>query len=29
MLINGFLMFILAGVFRYGSYLQQEYDETV
>jgi formylmethanofuran dehydrogenase subunit D len=29
MMIMAFLMFILAGVFRYGSYLQQEFDSTV
>jgi len=29
LLLTGFMMFILSGVFRYGCYLQQEYDETV
>lgn len=29
MLLTGFLILILAGVFRYGSYLQEEYDATL
>lgn len=29
LVLAGFLMFILSGIFRYGSYLQNEYDETV
>jgi hypothetical protein len=29
MLLTGFLVLILAGVFRYGSYLQNEYDTTI
>lgn len=29
MLLTGFLILILAGVFRYGSYLQDEYDTTL
>jgi len=29
MLLGGFLLQILGGVFRYGNYLQQEYDATV
>ncbi|NMB97178.1 MAG: DUF2975 domain-containing protein [Clostridiaceae bacterium] len=29
LILSGFLMFILSGVFNYGSYLQNEYDETV
>ncbi len=29
MFLSGFLIFILAGVFRYGSYLQEEYDATL
>ncbi len=29
MLLTGFLVLILAGVFRYGSYLQDEYDATL
>ena len=29
MLLTGFLMLILSGVFRYGSYLQSEYDSTL
>lgn len=29
MIVLGFLMLILAGVFKYGSYLQQEYDTTL
>lgn len=29
MMISGFLILILAGVFKYGSYLQQEYDATL
>jgi FlaA1/EpsC-like NDP-sugar epimerase len=29
MLLTGFLILILAGIFRYGSYLQSEYDTTV
>ncbi len=28
-ILTGFLMFILSGIFKYGSYLQYEYDETV
>lgn len=29
LMFTGFLMFILSGIFRYGSYLQHEYDDTV
>jgi len=29
MLLTGFLVLILAGIFRYGSYLQDEYDATL
>lgn len=29
MILTGFLVLILAGVFRYGSYLQNEYDTIV
>ena len=29
MLLFGFLILILAGVFQYGSYLQEEYDATL
>lgn len=29
MMLSGFLILILAGVFKYGSYLQQEYDATL
>lgn len=29
MMLTGFLMLILAGVFKYGNYLQQEYDTTL
>ncbi len=29
LIFTGFLMFILSGIFKYGSYLQHEYDETV
>lgn len=29
LILTGFMMFILSGVFKYGSYLQHEYDETV
>lgn len=29
MIITGFIVLILAGVFKYGSYLQNEYDSTV
>ncbi|WP_158220160.1 DUF2975 domain-containing protein [Tissierella sp. P1] len=29
LILAGFMMFILSGVFKYGSYLQHEYDETV
>lgn len=29
LILAGFLMFVLSGIFRYGSYLQHEYDETV
>jgi hypothetical protein len=29
LILAGFLMFILSGIFKYGSYLQYEYDETV
>jgi hypothetical protein len=29
LLLAGFLMFVLSGIFKYGSYLQSEYDETV
>jgi len=29
LLLSGFMMFILSGIFTYGSYLQNEYDETV
>jgi hypothetical protein len=29
MLLTGFLILILAGVFQYGSYLQEEYDTTL
>jgi hypothetical protein len=29
LLLTGFLMFILSGIFKYGSFLQNEYDETV
>jgi hypothetical protein len=29
MVIVGMLILLLGGVFKYGSYLQQEYDETV
>lgn len=29
MLITGFMLFILSGIFSYGNYLQYEYDETV
>lgn len=29
LILTGFMMFILGGIFKYGSYLQHEYDETV
>lgn len=29
LILTGFLLFILSGIFRYGSFLQHEYDETV
>jgi len=29
MLFSGILLFILSGVFKYGNYLQDEYDATV
>ncbi|MDF2673331.1 MAG: hypothetical protein K0R09_1596 [Clostridiales bacterium] len=29
MMLTGFLLLILAGVFKYGNYLQQEYDATL
>jgi len=29
MLLLGFMMLILSGIFRYGNYLQQEYDSTL
>ena len=29
LVLAGFLMFILSGIFKYGSFLQHEYDETV
>lgn len=29
MMLSGFLILILAGVFKYGNYLQQEYDATL
>lgn len=29
LVLTGFMMFILGGIFKYGSYLQYEYDETV
>jgi hypothetical protein len=29
LILTGFMMFILSGIFKYGSYLQHEYDETV
>ncbi|HOP73154.1 DUF2975 domain-containing protein [Thermoclostridium caenicola] len=29
LLMAGLLLFVLSGIFRYGSYLQAEYDETV
>lgn len=29
LILAGFLMFILSGIFKYGSFLQNEYDETV
>lgn len=29
LVLAGFLIFILSGIFRYGSYLQNEYDETI
>lgn len=29
LVLAGFLMLILSGIFRYGSYLQNEYDETI
>ena len=29
LVLAGFLMFILSGIFKYGSFLQNEYDETV
>lgn len=29
LILTGFMMFILSGIFMYGSYLQREYDETV
>lgn len=29
LIFTGIMMFILGGIFRYGSYLQHEYDETV
>lgn len=29
MLLTGFMMLVLAGVFRYGSFLQEEYDSTL
>ncbi len=29
MILSGLMMFILGGIFMYGSYLQHEYDETV
>ena len=29
LILTGFLMFILSGIFNYGTYLQHEYDETV
>lgn len=29
LVLAGFLMFILSGIFKYGSFLQKEYDETI
>lgn len=29
LILAAFLMFILSGIFKYGSYLQKEYDETI
>jgi hypothetical protein len=29
LVLTGFIMFVLGGIFKYGSYLQHEYDETV
>ena len=29
MIFIGILLFILAGIFKYGSYLQDEYDATL
>lgn len=29
LILTGFMMIILSGIFKYGSYLQNEYDETV
>lgn len=29
LLVTGFMLFILSGIFSYGNYLQYEYDETV
>ncbi len=29
LVLAGFLMFVLSGIFKYGSFLQNEYDETV
>jgi branched-subunit amino acid ABC-type transport system permease component len=29
LILTGFMMFVLGGIFKYGSYLQHEYDETV
>lgn len=29
LILTGFMLFILSGIFNYGSYLQYEYDETV
>jgi hypothetical protein len=29
MLVTGFLILILAGVFKYGNFLQKEYDATL
>ena len=29
LIVTGFMMFILSSIFKYGSYLQHEYDETV
>lgn len=29
LILTGFMMFILSGIFAYGDYLQHEYDETV